>query len=461
MITGRLAENPKWTILLIDAGQDEPTSTEIPLTCDSHHNAPHARQLTTEKSDKACLSTGGICPLTGSNCLGGSTTIGETIQTRGNRRDYDLWERLGNTNWDFDYLEDIFKHIEHVKIPEFMNKTYRGYEGKISTEFPRFLSPMAEHLMSAGADLNYLNPTKDYNSQQQCGFAQIQQCLKCGLRCSSAKSYLRPLANATNVHFSLGSNIMKILIDDEHDHKHHERSKRHQEHHHHATKRAYGVRFTKDGKIYDIKATKEIILASSSLYNPKILMLSGIGPRKELKKHNIKCIHHLRGIGENLMDHISFKGLNYQFKNQTAGKFISLSMADAIDEKSMGSFASTGDGPIYATPGQEITAFINSRYPELEKCTYPDIQLMFGPLEDQTDGFSLITMLLRPKSRGCISLNADEYLSPPKIDAKYLDDPRDSQAMVIICIFNNSIIKKLLSVKWNKICSTNHRNENI
>lgn len=418
-MAARLAEHPNCNILVLEAGKDETTASEVPAAAKHTQSSPQAYKMETEKSDKACLSTGGKCSMSSGKSLGGSSSIGETINTRGNSRDYDEWERQGNKGWAFEDLEDIFIGLENVKIPELLNKSCRGYQGKLSAEFPRFLSPIAEKIMLAGKDLSYINPDGDYNCQQQCGFAQIQQCLHCGLRCSAAKAFLRPLANATNIHFSMGTNILKILIDDG-------------EHHRHEFKRAYGIKFIRDGKIYKIKVIKEIILTASAIYNPQILLLSGIGPRKELHKHNIKCIHNLPGVGSNYMDHISFKGLNYHFKNQIAGNFLSLTNANTLDPNSVECFCKTGDGPMYGTPGQEITAFINSRHPELPKCSYPNFQLMFGPLEDLHDGLSISTMILRPKSRGCITLKDNDPSSKPLIDPKYFDDPRDMNAMVFV-----------------------------
>ena len=420
VLAARLAALKDRTILIIEAGPDESAASEMPCAAKHTLSSPQAFQMETEQSDKACLSTGGKCPMSGGKSLGGSSAIGETIQLRGNRRDYDKWAAIGNEGWSYDDLLPIFKGLENVKIPELQNKSCRGYQGKMSTEFPRYLSPIADTIMQAGIQMGYPNPDSDYNCDNQCGFAQIQQCLHCGLRCSTSKAFLRPLANFTNIHFSLGSSVLKLLIKEEG--HHHE--------HHHKIKKAYGVKFIRDGKIYEIKGSKKIILTSSAIYNPQILLLSGIGPRQELEKHKIKCIHHLPGVGENLMDHISFKGLNYKFKNQKPGQFQSQTEAGLLNINSVKCFSENGTGSLYATGGQEITAFINSRHLEFNKCSYPNFQLMFGPLDDQTDGTAIYPLLLRPKSRGCITLKNSDPSSFPLIHARYLEDPRDFEAMV-------------------------------
>jgi choline dehydrogenase-like flavoprotein len=79
------------------------------------------------------------------------------------------------------------------------------------------------------------------------------------------------------------------------------------------SKTAIGI-LTIDGR--EIYANKEVILSAGALNTPQILMLSGIGPRSELEKHNIFVIHEMSQIGENLQDH-SFTGSTLILKEGT------------------------------------------------------------------------------------------------------------------------------------------------
>jgi len=76
------------------------------------------------------------------------------------------------------------------------------------------------------------------------------------------------------------------------------------------TKLAFGVEFVKDQKLYHVRATKEVVLSGGSVNSPQLLMLSGVGPRKELAKHRIPLIKEL-SVGENLQDHIGLGGLTF------------------------------------------------------------------------------------------------------------------------------------------------------
>jgi choline dehydrogenase-like flavoprotein len=58
-------------------------------------------------------------------------------------------------------------------------------------------------------------------------------------------------------------------------------------------KRAYGVRFYSNGKYFNVNASKEVLLSAGTLNSPQILMLSGIGPAKHLKKMGIDPVVNL------------------------------------------------------------------------------------------------------------------------------------------------------------------------
>jgi len=110
-----------------------------------------------------------------------------------------------------------------------------------------------------------------------------------GHRCSTAKAFLRPIRHRSNLHISMHSRVLKIVIDP-------------------STKQATAVRFEKKGKIYQVKATKEIILSAGSVNSPQLLMLSGVGPEDHLKSLGIPVIQNLP-VGDNLQDHIALGGM--------------------------------------------------------------------------------------------------------------------------------------------------------
>lgn len=118
---------------------------------------------------------------------------------------------------------------------------------------------------------------------------KAQGTLRNGARCSTSKAFLRPVRHRPNLHISINSRVLKIVIDPN-------------------TKQATAVRFDKQGRVYEIKAKKEIILSGGSVNSPQLLMLSGVGPAEHLNALNIPVISNLR-VGDNLQDHIALGGM--------------------------------------------------------------------------------------------------------------------------------------------------------
>ena len=117
----------------------------------------------------------------------------------------------------------------------------------------------------------------------------VQATNRRGHRCSTAKAFLRPIRHRSNLYVSMHSRVLKIIIDP-------------------STKQATAVRFEKNGKIYEIKATKEIILSAGSVNSPQLMMLSGVGRSDHLNSLGIPVIQNLP-VGDNLQDHVALGGM--------------------------------------------------------------------------------------------------------------------------------------------------------
>ena len=107
-----------------------------------------------------------------------------------------------------------------------------------------------------------------------------QGTIRRGSRCSTAKAFLRPVRKRKNLHIAMHAHVLQIMIDPE-------------------TYQAYGVKFSRKGKIYVIRATKEVILSAGSVNSPQVLMLSGVGPAEHLNQLGIPVVANLR-VGDNL-----------------------------------------------------------------------------------------------------------------------------------------------------------------
>jgi choline dehydrogenase-like flavoprotein len=54
---------------------------------------------------------------------------------------------------------------------------------------------------------------------------------------------------------------------------------------------------------HSVCALKEVIVSCDAIKSPHLLLLSGIGPKEELKEHGIECHLDAPQVGKNLEDH--------------------------------------------------------------------------------------------------------------------------------------------------------------
>lgn len=226
---------------------------------------------------------------------------------------------------------------------------------------------------------------------------------------------------------------------------------------------AYGVQYSYLGKSYTVKATKGVILSAGAIGTPKILLLSGIGPKQHLNQLNIS-VKVDAPVGENLQDHIT-TGFDLILLNQTLG----IGIEQMLSPYSVFEYFWYGTGP-WTTGGCEALAFIHKKGTDVDPNTRPDLQFMVMPLginEDngvhlrhlmgisdytwnnyfgylhQTKTMTVLPLLLHPKSKGMVRLRDANFKSPPVIDPRYLTEQED----VEVLLKGINLIKRLIDTK--------------
>ena len=178
-------------------------------------------------------------------------------------------------------------------------------------------------------------------------------------------------------------------------------------------------------------ARREVLLCAGALQSPQVLMLSGVGPADALKQHGIAMVLDAPGVGQNLQDHIDIVH-SYEAGMSKGLLGLSLSSAWAV-LKGMITWGKYRRG-VLTTNLAEGTGFIKTRGGE----SLPDVQLVFiiAKLMDHGrkillgDGYSIHVGLLRPKSRGKVSLASADPLAPPLIDTNFLSEQDDLDRLV-------------------------------
>ncbi|XP_045465762.1 glucose dehydrogenase [FAD, quinone]-like isoform X1 [Harmonia axyridis] len=437
VLANRLSENPYWNILLIEAGPDEISLTDMPLMFPSLQLSPFDWQFKTEPGDHYCKAmVGGRCNWPRGKVLGGCSVLNAMLYIRGNKKDYDRWEDLGLPGWGYDDVLPYFKKSEDMRIEELKDDPYHGTGGYLTVENFKYHSPMVNWFLAAAREMGY--EVRDVNGEYQTGFTASHGTLRDGLRCSTAKAFLRPCSKRPNLHVSLMTMAEKVLINEE-------------------TYQATGVllnKFIIKKKVY---AEREVILSAGSLQSPQLLMLSGIGPKDHLEEMGIDVIVDSPYVGQNLQDHVALGGCTFLYTppEEYANKTCGFELPRIFSDETIKSFAEKKEGPIYWLPECEVMGFVNTKYQNEED--WPDIQYFFASYADNTDGglfskkaagitddvysavfeeilykdaFSVIILLLRPRSRGKLLLKDKSPFSHIKIYPNYYSDPYDLAVVV-------------------------------
>ncbi|XP_033217048.1 glucose dehydrogenase [FAD, quinone]-like [Belonocnema kinseyi] len=410
-VASRLSENRNFSVLLIEAGHDEPAWTRVPSFFLNFMHSDIDWQYTTESEDQACLnSKDQKCYWGRGKVLGGSSVMNGMMYMRGSRKDFDDWEKMGNIGWSYqDVLPYFIKSENNLQFNE-MDSGYHGTGGPLPVTQFNFHPPLSFSLLDAGKELGY--DTVDLNGRNHTGFAIVQTTTKNGSRFSVARAFVQPARNRPNFHVILNSTVTKIIFDEK--------------------KQAVGVEFVRNGKLQRVGVDKEVIVSGGAVNSPQILLNSGIGPREDLETVGVPVVHDLPGVGKNLHNHVSYP-LSFTI-NETAIDV--LNWANAME------YMLYRNGPMSGTGLSGVTAMINTKYADPQE-DHPDIQLIFGGYlagcsetgtvqgkKGSKTKISIYPTVLRPKSRGYLKLNNSDPLSKPTIQPKYLQHLDDVGALI-------------------------------
>lgn len=131
-VANRLSENPKWKVLLIEAGRNENFVMDIPMMVHYLQALQVNWGYKTARSEKYCLGmNNNQCNWPRGKVMGGSSVLNYMVYTRGNAKDYDNWAALGNTGWDFQNVSHYFRKLENNISPNITPK-FHGKNGPVT-----------------------------------------------------------------------------------------------------------------------------------------------------------------------------------------------------------------------------------------------------------------------------------------------------------------------------------------
>ncbi|HEY0661078.1 MAG TPA: choline dehydrogenase [Lysobacter sp.] len=331
--------------------------------------------------------------------LGGSSSINAMCYARGVPGDYNDWAALGATGWDWNTVLPYFKRSERN---ERGSDALHGDQGPLYVSDLRYRNPLSQVFIEAGVQAGY-PANQDFNGPQQQGFGFYQVTQKNGARCSSAVAYLDPARERHNLTIVTGAQVNRITFDTGPA----------------GSRRANGVVYTAHGKAFHQPATREVLLSGGAINSPQLLMLSGVGPAAQLRRHGIDVVHDAPQVGENLQDHLDICTLQHSTQPITYDRVSDLGIAF--------NYYLRGHSGAGSSNVAEAGAFVRSQHAPDARA---DIQLHFVPamLDDhgrhrlKGDGYTVHACFLRPRSRGRIALASASASDKARIEANYLSD---------------------------------------
>jgi len=398
VLASRLSEDPAVKVLLLEAGgRDTAKEIHVPAAFSKLFKGPN---------DWAYYT--GPEPLLGNRklywprgkVLGGSSSLNAMIYIRGHRADYDQWRDLGNPEWGYVDLLPYFKKSEDHESGA---SEYHGVGGPLHVSNARSLNPLSEVFVEAAEQAGFERNT-DFNGECQDGFGIYQLTQWQGRRNSAAAAFLRPAMSRPNLTVRTNVQVFDILFEH---------------------KRASLVSFQDGDGSKQYRAEREIIVCAGAIGSPQLLMLSGIGPADHLRTIGIPVLCDLPGVGANLQNHPAVP-VAYECKQP-----ITLATAETL--ANLVRYTAFKTGPLSSNVA-EAGGFVRTA----TGCTIPDVQYHFAPGYFVEHGFQKIKehaytfkpTLIRPFSRGSITLRSSNPLDSPVIRANYFADARDTQAVL-------------------------------
>ena len=398
VLAARLSEDPDVDVHLLEAGpRDDDQKLSVPVAFSGLFKGPHDWDYDTEPEPEL---NGRRLYWPRGKTLGGSSAINAMVYIRGDRSDYDHWRDLGNPGWGFD---DVLPYFLRSEDNERGASTHHGTGGPLAVSDLRSPNPMSVAFVEAARAVGLVH-NDDFNAGKLEGVGLFQVTQREGLRCSTAQGFLREAEGRPNLHVQTDVHVRRVLVEGG---------------------RAVGVELEQYGERWHIRAEREVLLCAGAINTPQLLMLSGIGDADVLRRHDVRVIAHVPGVGRNLQDHPAVPLM------WTTDEPVSLLNADSA--AALYDFLVNRRGPLTSNIG-EAGGFVRTRpdlpAPDIQFHAAPVMLLDHGLTPPPEHGFSIAPTLLAPSSRGSVTIRSSDPIDPPLMAANYFSTEEDIETML-------------------------------
>jgi choline dehydrogenase len=406
VLANRLSEDREVSVLLVEAGgKDDYHWIHVPvgyLYCIGNPRTDWLYRTCAEPG-----LNGRVLSYPRGRVLGGSSSINGMIYMRGQREDYDEWARVtGDASWSWNAVLPVFKRSEdhHGGANE-----WHGAGGLWRVERQRLKWRVLEAFREAAQEAG-IPATDDFNRGDNSGVGYFEVNQKRGVRWNASKAFLRPALGRSNLTVVTVAQVRRLTFDG---------------------RRCTGIAYRRDanpGREFNARARCEVIVAAGAVNSPQLLELSGVGNGAQLQGLGIEVVRDLRGVGENLQDHLQLR-MAYRVRGVRTLNTLSAHWWGKLWIAAQYAFARSG--PMSMSPSQ-LGAFAKSSADD-KSITRPDIEYHVQPLSldrfgeplHRFNAFTASACHLRPTSRGSIHIESPDPHVPPLIAPNYLSTDYD------------------------------------
>lgn len=396
VVAARLAAESGGTVVLLERGNPD-TNRWIHIPATFFKALQTDADAVVSESDPSL--NGLRFPVPQGNVLGGGSSVNGMIYMRGQAQDYDDWEtEHGCTGWNYNAVLKTFRKQERNTR---LGDEFHGQDGKLVVADPSGKHPVSAAILDSAVAAG-VPRTDDFNGARQEGAGWYQVTAHDGQRQSAAFCFLKPELGRENLTVLTGHRAARVVIQN---------------------RRAVAVEaLDVEGNAVLIRAGREIVLAAGAFHTPKLLMLSGIGPRDTLDRHGIPIVHLSDEVGRNYQDHV--------------GAPVTRRLKDPIGlygaEKGLRAIKNGIDYWVFRR------GLLTSNLLQAGACVdtgsgRPDVQFNFAPFAPGAPGQPPLSfhavqvhpMTMRPKSRGRLGLRSTDAAEAPLFETAMLSAPED------------------------------------
>jgi choline dehydrogenase len=293
VIASRLSEDPSTTVALIEAGGSPPAAESMPAAVATLQLDPETDWMYTADAGKAGRGlTDGRMMMPRGRMLGGSSGINYMAYVRGHPGDFDAWASAGGSGWSYSDVLAYFKKSEGLAPSGdiVVDADAHSTTGPLGVSVRAPVIAGAQEFVDAAVAAGI--PAGDYNGRDRGGpegvVSLLQTTTRDGKRSSTYHAFLEgAVAERPNLTVITGAQVTRVLLDDA------------------GPLKARGIEYrSADGATHTISADREVVLSAGAIGSPHILMLSGIGPRRELEAAGVGCQLDAPDVGKHLKDHL-------------------------------------------------------------------------------------------------------------------------------------------------------------